>query len=128
MIILAILKYFRVKLFYIHCIRKNITIIFLNRNKKETKGPDDKPSFFQIAEAAAFLRSMDPNVFPPQEYPEGIEDTTSGENAPDLELISSPLAWTEHGSGPVPPGDLASMGAILLRPVYLENTIRPSFC
>lgn len=69
----------------------------------------------QIAESAAFLRTSDRKVFPSTEYPGEIEDTSSGENAPDLELIASPFAWDNHGLGRVPAGHLGSLGAVLLR-------------
>ncbi|KAG6893598.1 hypothetical protein C0992_009348, partial [Termitomyces sp. T32_za158] len=42
-----------------------------------------------VAEAAAFIRSDDPRLFPPEEYPEKINDTTSAEDSPDLELFST---------------------------------------
>lgn len=72
----------------------------------------------QIGESAAFIRSDDPSLFPPSEYPpsQGLtEDSTSGLDAPDLEVIASPFAWTEHGAGRVPDGDLCSLGIILIR-------------
>ncbi|KAG6839846.1 hypothetical protein C0991_011120 [Blastosporella zonata] len=51
----------------------------------------------QWGESAAFVRSDDPVLFPKEEYPEVLEDTTSGPGAPDLELFSTPLAYKEHG-------------------------------
>lgn len=54
-------------------------------------------------------------MFSPDEYVGSIEDTTSGDGAPDLEIFSSPLAWKDHGQGIVPKGDLTSMAAVLLR-------------
>ncbi|KAG6841062.1 hypothetical protein C0991_002273 [Blastosporella zonata] len=46
-----------------------------------------------VAEAAAFVRSDDPKLFPPDEYPERIVDTTSAEDSPDLELFSTVFAY-----------------------------------
>ncbi|KAG6856903.1 hypothetical protein H0H87_012485 [Tephrocybe sp. NHM501043] len=48
-------------------------------------------------ESAAFVRSDDPILFPKEDYPEVLEDSTSGPGAPDLELFSTPLAYKEHG-------------------------------
>ncbi|KAG6900787.1 hypothetical protein C0993_000106 [Termitomyces sp. T159_Od127] len=46
-----------------------------------------------VAEAAAFIRSDDPKLFPPDEYPEKIKDTTSAEDSPDLELFSTVFGY-----------------------------------
>ncbi|THH03799.1 hypothetical protein EW145_g5999 [Phellinidium pouzarii] len=76
------------------------------------------PITTNICEAAAFIRSADPALFPPSDYPEKLEDTTSSLDAPDIELLSSPLAWkssTPHHSD-VPIGELASFLVVLLRP------------
>jgi choline dehydrogenase len=45
-----------------------------------------------------------------------LADETSAPDAPDLELIFTPLGYTEHTKGPVPPGDLVGIQSILLRP------------
>lgn len=73
------------------------------------------PYSAQVVEAVAFVRSTDQTLFPPAQFPDAIEDSTSGASAPDIEILSSAFAWTEHGYGPVPAGDLASIGAVLLR-------------
>lgn len=70
----------------------------------------------QVAEAAAFYRSDDAQLFPKDQFPKVIEDSTSGPGAPDVELVVSPMAWTDHGFGPMASGPLYSIGAILLRP------------
>lgn len=70
----------------------------------------------QVVEAVAFVRSFDEQLFPASEYADGeVEDLTSGTNAPDIELLSSPFAWADHGFGTMPAGDLCSIGVALLR-------------
>ena len=51
----------------------------------------------QGGEAVAFVRSDDPVLFPKQEFPEVLEDTTSGPNSPDLELFTVPVAYKVRG-------------------------------
>ncbi|KAG6862501.1 hypothetical protein C0995_000049 [Termitomyces sp. Mi166 len=51
----------------------------------------------QFGESAAFVRSDDPILFPKEQYPETLLDSTSGSGAPDLELFTTPLAYKEHG-------------------------------
>ena len=70
------------------------------------------------------MRSTDPKVFPKQDYPVDVDDSTSGMTAPDLELISGPFAWSEHAHGYVPPGDLASLGAVLLRFGHFSSVLQ----
>ncbi|KAF9532479.1 hypothetical protein CPB83DRAFT_947689, partial [Crepidotus variabilis] len=48
-------------------------------------------------EAAAFVRTDDPILFPLSEYPEKLVDSTSAKNAPDLEYFMTPSAYTDHG-------------------------------
>ncbi|EIN07763.1 alcohol oxidase [Punctularia strigosozonata HHB-11173 SS5] len=76
------------------------------------------PLTSNVAEAAAFLRSDDARVEGLVEKDEKaeVEDATSAKDAPDLELIASPMAWIAHGHGEVPKGNLVSFGAVLLRP------------
>ncbi|KAJ7067209.1 hypothetical protein C8F01DRAFT_980240 [Mycena amicta] len=50
-----------------------------------------------FGESAAFVRSDDPTLFPPVEFPQKLEDSTSGAASPDLELFCTPLAYKEHG-------------------------------
>ena len=58
---------------------------------------------------------MDPSLFPSTEYPGEVEDSTSGKDAPDLELISYPVTLHDHGFSSIPMGDLVSIGVVLLR-------------
>ncbi|KAJ7227424.1 hypothetical protein GGX14DRAFT_489050 [Mycena pura] len=51
-----------------------------------------------FGEAAAFVRSDDPALFPAAEFPQKLEDSTSGPASPDLELFCTPLAYKEHGA------------------------------
>ena len=67
----------------------------------------------QSGEVAAFVRSDDEKLFPADSYK--IKDESSGPNAPDIEVINVPLGYTEHGSGPIPPGSLVTMCAVILR-------------
>ncbi|KAF8581790.1 GMC oxidoreductase [Ramaria rubella] len=85
-------------------------LLALVRWRFSGKGPMSTNS----AEAAAFVRSDDERLFPPDKY--NIKDESSGSNAPDLEAFVVPLGFTEHGHGPVPPVSMVSMGAVLLRP------------
>lgn len=75
------------------------------------------PLTTNVAEAACFFRSDDPKLFP------GLsplsEDSSSGPNAPDLELIAMPIAFKNHGLGEIPAGDLMSAGVIGLRPTSI---------
>ncbi|KAF7312587.1 hypothetical protein MIND_00272800 [Mycena indigotica] len=50
-----------------------------------------------FGESAAFVRSDDPRLFPSTEFPQILEDSTSGTSSPDLELFCTPLAYKEHG-------------------------------
>ncbi|CAE6447695.1 unnamed protein product [Rhizoctonia solani] len=75
------------------------------------------PLTTNIAESACFFRSDNPKLFP------GLspldEDSSSGLNAPDLELIVMPIAFKNHGLEPVPNGDLMSIGTVALRPTSI---------
>lgn len=73
--------------------------------------------FSQMAEQMAFVRSDDPTLFPPSEFPNPVTgpDSTSGLNSPDLEFIPLPLSTRGHGRAKVPGGDLGSLNVILLR-------------
>ncbi|KAG8682545.1 hypothetical protein FRC11_014731 [Ceratobasidium sp. 423] len=75
------------------------------------------PLTTNIGESACFFRSDDPKLFP--ELPPLDEDSSSGRNAPDLELIVMPFAFKNHGLEPVPSGDLMSIGTIALRPTSI---------
>lgn len=70
----------------------------------------------QITEAAAFLRSDDPKLFPKDKFSATIEDSTSGPGAPDLEIICCPVGLKRHGDARCPGGQTGTMAAVLLRP------------
>lgn len=69
----------------------------------------------QVGEAAAFVRSADPKLFPNGETSPPSEDSTSGPGAPDLELFVTPLAYLNHGLDDIVSGYLYSLHACLLR-------------
>jgi choline dehydrogenase len=46
----------------------------------------------QFGEAAAFVRTDDPVLFPKSVYPEDLVDTTSTKESPDIELFMLPSA------------------------------------
>jgi hypothetical protein len=71
------------------------------------------PKCWQAGEAAAFVRTDDEKLFPPDKYQ--IKDESSSSTAPDIEAIIVPIGYTEHGFGYVPPGSLVTMCAVLLR-------------
>ncbi|KAG5730944.1 Alcohol dehydrogenase [acceptor] [Termitomyces sp. T112] len=68
-----------------------------------------------VAEAAAFVRSDDPKLFPPDEYPEKIKDTTSAKDSPDLELFSTICGYKDHGRY-MYPHHTVGLHVTLLRP------------
>lgn len=89
----------------------------------------------QLAETLAFVRSTDPTVFPPNKYdPSKIEqDSTSGPNAPDLEIYYTPLGFAPPRTGVVMPHEVNHFGmhAVLLRYVIYYDSCRdvvPSMC
>ncbi|KAG6862505.1 hypothetical protein C0995_000053 [Termitomyces sp. Mi166 len=67
-----------------------------------------------VAEAAAFVRSDDSKLFPPGEYQEKINDTTSAEDSPDLELFSTIMGYKDHGRT-MYPVHTVGLHAVLLR-------------
>ena len=58
----------------------------------------------QIGEAAAFVRSDDASLFPPDRFSPDTtpEDVTTSANAPDLELFVTPVCYRMHGHGRPP--------------------------
>ncbi|CEJ58893.1 Putative Choline dehydrogenase and related flavoproteins [Penicillium brasilianum] len=72
------------------------------------------PLSSNVGEAAAFIRSTDYN------FPQTVNapnDFTSGNNAPDLELIGAPLAFIHHGEEkPIDNSSVFSIVPIGLRP------------
>ncbi|THV07257.1 alcohol oxidase [Dendrothele bispora CBS 962.96] len=69
-------------------------------------------------EAAAFVRSDDPVVFPPEEYSADTlsKESASASDSPDLELFIIPLGYREHGKAGWPFHTL-SLHCCLLRPL-----------
>lgn len=55
------------------------------------------PLATNFGEAVAFVRSDDPDLFPRQQYPDKLPDSTSGPRAPDLELFVTPVGVQNHG-------------------------------
>ncbi|CAE6512963.1 unnamed protein product [Rhizoctonia solani] len=73
------------------------------------------PLTSNLCEGGLFIRTDDPKIFGPN--PAHIEDTTSGPNAPNLEMACAPLTFAEHGFKSAPPGEKAfTMAPVLLRP------------
>ncbi|KAI0091018.1 GMC oxidoreductase [Irpex rosettiformis] len=85
------------------------------------------PLSTNIVEAAAFLRSDDPALFPPEKFTAETtpEDTTTGEAAPDLEMFLSVIAYKDSGLTAFEyPGEYTfGMHAVCLRPKS-SGTIR----
>lgn len=50
-----------------------------------------------MGEAAAFVRTDDPMLFPKERYPEVLEDSTPDKESPDLELFCTPIGYKDHG-------------------------------
>ncbi|KAH7106746.1 alcohol oxidase [Auriculariales sp. MPI-PUGE-AT-0066] len=88
------------------------------------------PMLCNVGESFAFVRSDDQTYFPKSEYPEMLEDTTSGPGAPDIEMYASPLAWWDHARMPVVPvshpESLCSLVAVLLRPTAMGSIMLKS--
>ncbi|KAJ7679071.1 hypothetical protein DFH06DRAFT_504858 [Mycena polygramma] len=51
-----------------------------------------------FGESAAFVRSDDPVLFPAKDFPQKLEDSTSGPGSPDLEIFCTPMAYKDHGA------------------------------
>ncbi|KAG9315037.1 hypothetical protein JVU11DRAFT_4149 [Chiua virens] len=54
------------------------------------------PLTCNAGEAVAFFRTDDQTLFPPSDYNNDIEDTTSAPNAPDIEVIILPVPIENH--------------------------------
>ncbi|KAK2463425.1 hypothetical protein APHAL10511_004511 [Amanita phalloides] len=83
------------------------------------------PVASNFGEAVAFVRSDDPDLYPRQQFPEQLPDSTSGPRAPDLELFVTPIGFEDHGRVT---WDVGTYGlhCYLLRPlsrgrVFLKN-------
>ncbi|KAI0749699.1 GMC oxidoreductase [Daedaleopsis nitida] len=82
------------------------------------------PLTTNVADTIGFLRSDDPVIFPPSEYPaEQIKDTTSGPGAPDIEIFYTPTGYIKHGQVPMRPNHYFGLHGVLLRPTS-TGTIR----
>ncbi|KAL4255840.1 GMC oxidoreductase family protein, partial [Pleurotus pulmonarius] len=51
-----------------------------------------------MGEAAAFVRTDDPSLFPKDDFKEELEDSTPSKDTPDLELFCTPLGYRDHGA------------------------------
>jgi len=77
------------------------------------------PLSTNIAESLAFCRTSDPTIFAPGNE-EALLDSTTGPNAPDIELFFAPLTWIDHGGTPFPAaGDYFSLHAVCLQPLSI---------
>jgi choline dehydrogenase len=47
----------------------------------------------KFGEAAAFVRTDDPVLFPESQFPEKLSDTASAKDSPDLELFVTPAGY-----------------------------------
>ncbi|KAK0228106.1 hypothetical protein IW262DRAFT_1455299 [Armillaria fumosa] len=54
------------------------------------------PLATNFAEATAFIRLDDPTLFPPSQYPQVLEDSTSSAGAPDMELLCTSIGYKPH--------------------------------
>lgn len=55
--------------------------------------------------------------------PDSIEDTTTGPEAPDLEVVHTPMAWLDHTRGAYPQGHHFGLHTLLLRYVLRHPTL-----
>jgi len=74
-----------------------------------------------IAEGMAFIRVDDTKLFPDPHEPPLTEDSTSGPECPDLEILVSPMGYTNFGQEFTDPA--FGVHAVALRPTSL-GTVR----
>ncbi|KDQ17549.1 hypothetical protein BOTBODRAFT_105670 [Botryobasidium botryosum FD-172 SS1] len=74
------------------------------------------PLTTNVPEAAAFVRATDPVLFAALRDSIMPEDSTSGPDSPDLELIISPGCVKNLGGEKIPTGGVFGLGVALLRP------------
>ncbi|KAJ3505338.1 hypothetical protein NLJ89_g7474 [Agrocybe chaxingu] len=55
------------------------------------------PLAMNWGESAAFIRTDDPALFPPSEFPEKLIDSTSAKDSPDIEYFCTSTAYKDHG-------------------------------
>lgn len=53
---------------------------------------------FQWGEAAAFVRTDDPNLFPESEFPGRLAESASSTTSPELEIFTTGIAYKDHGA------------------------------
>ncbi|KAH9481749.1 Dehydrogenase str4 [Psilocybe cubensis] len=80
------------------------------------------PLAMNYGEAAAFVRTDDPVLFPASEYPEKLIDSTSAKDSPDLEYFSTPSAYKQH-TAVILEGHTYAIHVYLVRPTS-HGTIR----
>ncbi len=51
-----------------------------------------------MGEAAAFVRTDDPSLFPKDDFKEELEASYRSQASPDLELFCTPLGYRDHGA------------------------------
>ncbi|KAF9493164.1 alcohol oxidase [Pleurotus eryngii] len=56
------------------------------------------PLCSNMGEAAAFVRTDDPSLFPKDDFKEELEDSTPSKDSPDLELLCTPFGYRDHGA------------------------------
>ncbi|KAF9048624.1 hypothetical protein BJ165DRAFT_1461196 [Panaeolus papilionaceus] len=106
-------------------------------SKKGWQGGQDEagPLGMNFGEAAAFVRSDDPVLFPNAPV---LPDSTSAKDSPDLEIFSTPFAYKEHGKVVFSEHTFAlhvyllrpsSYGAVLLRSSdpWVQPSVNPNY-
>ncbi|KZP31802.1 GMC oxidoreductase [Athelia psychrophila] len=79
------------------------------------------PLASNLGESACFIRSDDPGLFPPAQYGAPLEDSTSGADGPDIEIVTTPFAYKEHTLIVLPELHTFAMHIVLLRPTSYGN-------
>jgi choline dehydrogenase len=74
----------------------------------------------QWAEAAAFVRSDDPHLFPKVDYPANLQSSTSSPTCPDLEIYIAAAASPDHGKTS-PNLHAFTLGTVLIRCVVVYH-------
>lgn len=78
-----------------------------------TKGTG--PLTTNVQDCMAFARLGDGQLTQGKKL-EGADDSSSGEGAPDIEIMCSGIAWADHGHGNYPIQDAMTFTSALLRP------------
>ncbi|KAH7926373.1 alcohol oxidase [Leucogyrophana mollusca] len=81
------------------------------------------PLTSNVGEAVAFFRSDDPVLFPPAEHNHTIEDSSSGPESPDIELILVPLPVHNHSFVLEAGLNAFSTMVVLLRKVIIPTSV-----